>query len=94
MSNFGMEEEKVYEDDKMEVLRRGQYVDLKYKTPHLIRIKASDRQGIDDEVIRMLRMRTEEGRKYFTQQEVGKIIGVSRQMVNRRWQVYRSSPFL
>ncbi len=89
-----MEDQRVYEDDKMEVLRRGQYVELKYKTPHLIRIKANDRQGIDDEVIRMLRMRTEEGRKYFTQQEVGKIIGVSRQMVNRRWQVYREEGLL
>ena len=47
------------------------------------------KQAIDDEVIRMLKMRTEEGKKYFVQKEVGKIIGVSRQMINRRWQVYK-----
>jgi hypothetical protein len=35
-----------------------------------------------DELIRMLRMRTEDGRKYFVQKEVGRIIGVSRQMIN------------
>ncbi len=45
---------------------------------------------IDDEVIRMIKMRTVEDHKYFVQEEVGKIIGVSRQMINRRWQVYQN----
>ncbi|MEE9502036.1 MAG: DDE-type integrase/transposase/recombinase [Candidatus Aminicenantaceae bacterium] len=86
--------EVVYQDVNTEVLKQGEYLELNYKTPHLIRIKASDRQAMDDEVIRMLRMRSPEGQKYFVQKEVGKIIGVSRQMINRRWQVYRQEGLL
>ena len=81
--------EVVYQDVNIEVVKQGEYLELKYKTLHLIRIKAGDRQAIDDEVIRMLRMRKPGGQKYFVQKEVGKIIGVSRQMINRRWQVYK-----
>jgi transposase-like protein/transposase len=79
----------VYQDADVEAGRRGEYLELMYKTPHLIRLKVNDRQAIDDEVVRMLRMRTADDRKYFVQKEVGNIIGVSRQMINRRWQVYR-----
>jgi transposase-like protein/transposase len=89
-----MTDKRVYADDKMDVVKRGEYLELKYKTPHLIRIKASDTQAIDDEVVRMLKIRTEDGRKYFIQQEVGKVIGVSRQMINRRWQVYKQEGLL
>ncbi len=78
------DQEVVYQDVNIEVVKQGEYLGLNYKTPHLIRIKASDRQAIDDEVIRMLRMRKPGGQKYFVQKEVGKIIGVSRQMINRR----------
>ena len=80
-----MTDKRVYADDTIEVVKRGEYLELKYKIPHLIRIKVGDTLAIDDEVIRMLRMRTEDGRKYFIQKEVGKVIGVSRQMINRRW---------
>ena len=86
--------EIVYRDVKIEVVKQDEYLEIKYKTPHLIRIKATNRQAIDDEVIRMLRIRTEDGRKYFVQKEVGKIIGVSRQMINRRWQVYKQEGLL
>ncbi len=81
--------QSIYRDKKVEVFREGEDLVLMFTQPHVLRIPIQDRQAIDDEVIRMLRMRTKEGRKYFTQQEVGKIIGVSRQMINRRWQVYR-----
>ncbi len=75
--------EVVYQDINIEVVKQGEYLELNYKTPHIIRIKAGDRQAIDDEVIRMLKMRTEVGSKYFVQKEVGRIIGVSRQMINQ-----------
>ncbi len=80
--------QSIYRDEKVEVFREGEDLVLGFTQPHVLRIPKQDRQAIDDEVIHMLRMRTKEGRKYFTQQEVGKIIGVSRQMINRRWQVY------
>jgi hypothetical protein len=86
--------EVVYKDVNIDVVKRDEYLELNYKTPHLMRIKADDRQAIDDEVIRMLKMRTPEGQKYFVQKEVGRIIGVSRQMINRRWQVYRQEGLL
>ena len=80
----------LYRDEKVEVVRSaGNQLLLQFKHPHALRIPWGDRQAIDDEVIRMLRMRTLEGGKYFVQQEVGRIIGVSRQMINRRWQVYQ-----
>ena len=75
--------------EKIEVVVQGEELLLIFKRPHVVWINTKDRQAVDNEVIRMLRMRTEGGRKYFSQQEVGKIIGVSRQMVNRRWQVYQ-----
>ena len=81
--------QSIYRDEKVEVFREGEDLVLGFTQPHVLRIPKQDRQAIDDEVIHMLKMRTEEGGKYFTQQEVGKIIGVSRQMINRRWQVYR-----
>ena len=84
----------VYQDGNIEVVKRDEYLELNYKTPHLIRIKAGDRQAIDDEVIRMLRMRTRDGHRYFLQKEVGRIIGVSRQMINRRWGVYKKEGLL
>ncbi len=86
--------QSIYRDEKLEVSRTGEDLVLVFTQPHVLRIPVQDRQAIDDEVIHMLRIRTEEGRKYFTQQEVGKIIGVSRQMVNRRWQVYRKEGLL
>jgi hypothetical protein len=81
--------QSIYRDEKVEVFREGEYLVLMFTQPHVLRIPIQDRQAIDDEVIRMLKMRTPVGSKYFVQQEVGKIIGVSRQMINRRWQVYR-----
>ena len=45
--------------------------------------------AVDNEVIRMLQMKDKDSKKYFIQKEVGKIIGVSRQMINRRWRVYK-----
>ncbi|MBW8035939.1 MAG: hypothetical protein FVQ79_09985 [Planctomycetes bacterium] len=86
--------EVVYQDGNIEVVKQDEYLELNYKTPHLIRIKVGDRQAMDDEVIRMLKMRNPEGQKYFVQKEVGKIIGLSRQMINRRWQVYRQEGLL
>ena len=85
---------EIYRDEKVEVFRQGQELVVKFTKPHVLRLPATDRQAIDNEVIRMLRMRTEDGRKYLVQKEAGKIIGVSRQMINRRWQVYRQEGLL
>ena len=73
-----------YQDEKVEAFRKGEDLIILYTRPHMLRIPVTDRQAVDDEVIRMLKMRTAYGHKYFIQEEVGKIIGVSRQMINRR----------
>ncbi len=84
----------IYRDEKVEVFRQEEDLLLTFKQPHMLRIHSRDRQAIDDEVIRMLKMRNPEGQKYFVQEEVGRIIGVSRQMINRRWQVYKKEGLL
>jgi transposase-like protein/transposase len=86
--------QSIYRDEKVEVFREGEDLVLVFIQPHVLRIPVQDLQAIDDEVIRMLKMRTLGGSKYFVQHEVGKIIGVSRQMVNRRWQVYQKEGLL
>jgi transposase-like protein len=86
--------QSIYRDEKVEVFREGEDLVLVFTQPHVFRIPVRDRQAIDDEVIRMLKIRAEDEKKYFTQQEVGKIIGVSRQMINRRWQMYRKEGLL
>jgi len=85
-----MEQETVYEDDSIEVIRQRDNLVLKYRTPHSVTIAADDKCEIDSEVVRMIKMRDADGKKYLTQEQIGKIIGVSRQMVNRRWQVYKT----
>jgi len=84
----------IYRDEKVEVFKQEEDLLIAFKQPHVLRIHSKDRQAIDDEVIRMLRMRTVDDKKYFLQNEVGRIIGVSRQMINRRWQVYRKEGLL
>ncbi len=69
------------QDEKVEVFRQDEELVLKFTKPHVLRLPATDRQAINNEVIRMLRMHTENGRKYLVQKEVGRIIGVSRQMI-------------
>ena len=70
--------QSIYRDEKVAVFKEGKDLVLVFTQPHVLRIPVQDRQAMDDEVIRMLRMRTRDGRRYFLQKEVGKIIGVSR----------------
>ncbi len=84
-----LNQSSAYAEKKVEVLREQEDLVVVFPRPHVIRLPLNDREATDDEVIRMLKMRTVEGRRYFNQQEVGRIIGVSRQMINRRWQVYK-----
>jgi len=82
--------QRIYHGEKVEAFRQGEDLVVLYTRPHMLRIPVTDLQAIDDEVIRMLKMRSPFDHKYFIQEEVGKIIGVSRQMINRRWQVYQN----
>ena len=81
--------EIIYQSRKVEAMITDKYLVIKYISPHIIKLSLDDRQGIDNEVIRMIKMRDGGQNKYFVQKEIGKIIGVSRQMINRRWQVYK-----
>jgi transcriptional regulator with XRE-family HTH domain len=89
-----MEEQSIYDDERIEVVREEDRLVLKYKGPHTVTLSASNKSEIDNEVVRMLKMRTDDGRKYLTQEQIGRIIGVSRQMVNRRWYVYKTEGLL
>ena len=81
----------VYQNEKVEVEKNNKYLKIKYLMPQIIKIPINDKMAIDNEVIRMIKMRNEADKKYFIQKEIGKVIGVSRQMINRRWQVYKES---
>ena len=85
-----MEQQCIYEDERIEVIRKGNKLVITYKEPHTVSINTENKCEIDSEVVRMIKMLTDDGRKYLTQEQIGKIIGVSRQMVNRRWQVYKT----
>jgi len=86
--------EIVYRDEKVEAVRTSEHLVLRFLKPHTLRIPLGDRKAVDDEVIRMIKMRTADSRKYFVQAQIGGVIGVSRQMINRRWQVYREEGLL
>ncbi len=57
--------QSIYRDEKVEVFREGEDLVLMFTQPYLLRIPVQDRQAIDDEVIRMLKMRAPGGSKYF-----------------------------
>ena len=88
-SGYNFSTQIIYQNEKVEVLKKEGYLEIKYLKPHIIRIAVDNRMAVDNEVIRMLQMKDRDSKKYFIQKEVGKIIGVSRQMINRRWQVYK-----
>ena len=83
-----IENDVILDDERIKVEKQGDYLAIKYKTSYTIKIDSTNRQEIDNEVIRMLRIETQPNKKLFLQKEVGRIIGVSRQMINRRWRVY------
>ena len=53
------EKQLIFSNEGIEVYKNTEYLELNYKTPHTIRIKLTDRQEIDNEVVRMLKMKTE-----------------------------------
>jgi transposase-like protein len=48
-------------------------------------------QFIDVEIVRLLKLRDDDGRKVFTQEEVGRLFNLSRQMINRRARVMKET---
>jgi transposase-like protein len=80
----------IYKDDRIQATRESNDLYLTYLKAHSIKIDINDKVAIDDEIIRMLKLRTKDNKKYFVQQTIGKIMNLSRQMINRRWQVYKS----
>jgi hypothetical protein len=57
-----------YQDEKVEAFRQGEDLIVLYTRQRMLLILLTDRQAIDDEVIRMLKMRTDYGHKYFIQE--------------------------
>ena len=84
------EVELVHKDDMVEVTKESNHYILNYLQPHTIKIDINDKVAVDDEIIRMLRIRTEDNKKYFAQKTIGTLFNLSRQMINRRWQVFKT----
>jgi transposase-like protein len=83
-----------YSDEKIEVYKNNNQIKICYQQPHTIILNSTDHKDIDNEIIRLLRIRTVENKKLFLQKDIGKLFGLSRQMINRRWQVYKNEGLL
>ena len=89
-----MDKDIVFEDDSVKATEKDDNIEILYKKPNKITLDKNDRKDMDNELIRMLRLRLEDDKKFITQEKIGKIFGISRQMVNRRWQVYKQDGLL
>ncbi|RKX94773.1 MAG: hypothetical protein DRP84_06155 [Spirochaetes bacterium] len=89
-----MDKDIVFEDDSVKATEKDDNLEILYKKPNKITLDKNDRKDMDNELIRMLRLRLEDDKKFITQEKIGKIFGISRQMVNRRWQVYKQDGLL
>ncbi len=84
----------IFEDESVKAIDNGETLEIIYKKPSKISLNKNDRKDLDNELIRMLRLKTEDNKKFITQEKIGKIFSLSRQMVNRRWQVYKQNGLL
>ena len=84
-----MDDEIIFSDHRITVSKNGDLLKLFYHIPHSLTLNLKDHKEIDNEVIRILRIRSQDEKKLFVQKEAGKIIGISRQMINRRWKIYK-----
>jgi len=84
-----MDKNVVFEDETIKTTEYDDNLEILYKKPNKITLNKNDRKDLDNELIRMLRLKTEDDKKFITQEKIGKIFNISRQMVNRRWQVYK-----
>ena len=89
-----MNNKVVFEDDSIKASEQENNLEILYKKPNKMLLDKNDRKDMDNELIRMLRLKSEDGKKFITQDKIGKIFGISRQMVNRRWQVYKQDGIL
>ena len=89
-----MNKDIVFEDDSVRATVKDDNLEILYKKSNKITLDKNDRKDIDNELIRMLRLRSEDDKKFITQEKIGKIFGISRPMVNRRWQVYKQDGLL
>lgn len=85
-----MSDELIFTDHRISVFKKGDLLKLFYHIPHSITLNIKDHMDMDNEIIRILRVKTEDNKKIFIQKDVSKIVGISTQMINRRWQVYKN----
>ncbi len=83
-----------FEDENIRAIDKEDTLEIIYKRPNKITLNKNDRKDLDNELVRMLRLKTEDDKKFITQEKIGKIFGLSRQMVNRRWQVFKQNGLL
>ncbi len=71
-------------NDRIKAQKKDNKVIITYLKPTRIELDMNDQQSLDAEIIRMCRLKQEYSEKYITQKEIGRLFGVSRQMINRR----------
>jgi len=80
----------ILDNDKILAKQNDEYIVIQYKIPYTLKIALDNQQDIDSEIIRMLKMKTQDEKKIFLQKDVGEIMNLSRQMINRRWKLYKN----
>ena len=74
-------------DQRIEAYKRGDKLVIDYLQPTRIELDMKDEQLLEAEISRLCCLKGIAGRKYVNQKEIGKLFGVSRQMINRRKRV-------
>lgn len=81
----------IYKNDFLEAIREGKFLRINYLQPQTILIDMEKKEDVDSEIIRMLKIRSQKPKPgpYASQEVVGKIMNLSRQMISRRWHLYK-----
>ena len=79
--------EKFYLNHRIEAYKHGDKLIIHYLQPTRIELDMKDEQLLEAEIIRLCCLTGIAGQKYVTQEEIGKLFGKSRQMINRRKRV-------
>jgi transposase-like protein len=79
---------------RLEAYKRGDKLIINYLAPTRLELDVTDVSSLEAEIVRLCGLKTISGQKYVTQQQIGQLFGVSRQMINRRKQLVQRHDLL
>jgi transposase-like protein len=81
-------------DHRLEAYQRGDKLIINYLAPTRMEWDLKDVPSLEAEIVRLCGLKTISGQKYVTQQQIGQLFGLSRQMINRRHRVVQTHDLL